>query len=287
MPNIAIMQISTYHKRLGDDVNWYSHLFDREDTDILYISKLFDYTRDPAYLPLTANVIKGGTGYDIKIKLPEDIESIRDLDYSLYPNCQYSVQFYSRGCIRRCQFCVVPEKEGHIQSVEPYKLNLKGRYIEVLDNNFFANPEWREAIKDLKRINQPVNFHGVDVRLLNKEQCEALNNLRLHKQIHIAWDFPQIDLRPKLKEILQWIKPYKLMCYVLIGFNSTPEQDLFRVMELRKLKIDPFVMPYNKHDPYQRAFARWVNHKAIFKSCTWVEYQNGRKKLISKREEKI
>ena len=45
MPNIAIMQISTYHKRLGDDVDWYSHLFDHEDTDILYISKLFDYTR--------------------------------------------------------------------------------------------------------------------------------------------------------------------------------------------------------------------------------------------------
>ena len=37
MPNIAIMQISTYHKRLGDDVDWYSHLFDHEDTDILYI----------------------------------------------------------------------------------------------------------------------------------------------------------------------------------------------------------------------------------------------------------
>ena len=43
--------------------------------------------------------------------------------------------------------------------------------------------------------------------------------------------------------------------------------------ELRKLKIDPFVMPYNKKERYQRDFARWVNHKAIFKSVAWEDYK--------------
>jgi hypothetical protein len=273
MPNIAIMKLSTYHKQKGDDVDWYSHLFDYQDTDILYISKIFDFTPDVIYFPSKAKIVKGGTGYDIKSKLPKDVEEITDLDYSLYPNCDYSMQFYSRGCIRNCGFCVVREKEGYIYPTKPYALNPKGKHIEILDNNFFANPKWRDAIEDLKQTGQPVNFHGVDVRLLDKEQCEALNELKLYKQIHIAWDFPKINLKPKIEEITKYIKPYKLMCYVLIGFNSTQEEDLYRVETLRSLNVDPFVMPFDKSDPYQKNFARWVNHKAIFKSIPWQDYK--------------
>ncbi len=76
-----------------------------------------------------------------------------------------------------------------------------------------------------------------------------------------------------LERLTRYIKPYKVMCYVLIGFQSTETEDLYRVETLRKLKIDPFVMPYNKNDPYQKRFARWVNHKAIFKSVPWEMYR--------------
>ena len=101
-----------------------------------------------------------------------------------------------------------------------------------------------------------------------------MNKLKLKKQIHIAWDFPKINLIPQLEKVIKWIKPYKLMCYVLIGFNSTPEQDMFRVEELRKLKIDSFVMAYDKNNVYQKKFARWVNHKAIFNSVKWENYNS-------------
>jgi len=78
---------------------------------------------------------------------------------------------------------------------------------------------------------------------------------------------------PKLKEIIKIIKPYKLMCYVLIGYwDGTESEDLRRVETLRDLGIDPFVMPYDKSDLYQRAFARWVNRKAIFKKVKWQDY---------------
>jgi len=272
MPNIAIMKISTYHKHLGDDVDWYNPIFDYNNTDILYESILFNFTKPYAYYP-NCKIIKGGTGFDIKSQLPKEIDEIIELDYSLYPNCDYSMQFYSRGCVRNCSFCVVREKEGFIKSVQPFKLNPNGKHIEVLDNNFFANPEWKNAVKDLLRINQPINLHGVDVRTLTQEKCVALNKLKHYKQIHIAWDFPKFDMKPLLEYVLQWIKPYKLMCYVLIGFNSTKEEDLYRVEELRKLKIDPFVMPYNKKDSYQKSFARWVNMKATFKSVKWQDYK--------------
>lgn len=272
MPNIALMQVSTYHKMNGDDVNWFTPLPDIQDTDRLYESQLFDFTEPFEYYP-NCEIVKGGTGIDIKKHLPKEIEQIRELDYSLYPGCDYSMQFYSRGCIRQCPFCVVHDKEGNIQSVEPYRLNPNGKHIEILDNNFFANPDWREAVRDIFKTKQKVNLHGVDVRIMDEEQATALNRMKHTGQIHIAWDLPKMDLRPKLEEVTKYIKPYKLMCYVLIGYNSTPEQDLYRVETLRELKIDPFVMPFNKADEYQRKFARYVNMKAVFKTVAWKDYR--------------
>ncbi len=144
IPNYALMKISTYHKRRGDDVDFYSPLMDYEDTDKLYISKIFTFTEDPALtvpMPINAEIIKGGTGYDYATKLPEEIESITDLDYSLYPNCDYSIIFTTRGCVRKCPFCIVPKKEGLIHNVSVASLNPNGKYIMLLDNNFFCKSD--------------------------------------------------------------------------------------------------------------------------------------------------
>ncbi len=270
MANIALMKISSYHKQKGDDVGWYNPIIDGK-ADTLYLAKVFDFTDDYMYC-YADEIVRGGTGYDVASRLPEEIEIVKDLDYSIYPDCDYSMQFFSRGCIRNCPFCVVREKEGNIKPVEPMELNPSGERIEVLDNNFFANSEWNSAIAQLLKWNQPVNFHGIDARIMTEEQAYFLNKIRHFKQIHIAWDNPKDNLLPKLKEIMKWIKPYKLMCYVLIGYWSTPEEDLYRVEKLREIGIDPFVMPFNKSDPYQKKFARYVNHKAIFKTVKWEDY---------------
>lgn len=273
MPNIALMKIATYHKQQGDYVEWLSPILDfSTKIDKVYASKLFNFSDDYQYYP-QAEIIKGGTGFDIKSKLPKEIECITNLDYTIYPQHNYSMQFFSRGCIRNCPFCVVREKEGYIYPVEPLELNPNGTHIEVLDNNFFANPEWKQAIEQLINIKQKVNFHGIDARIMNEEQAYYLNRIKHHKQIHMAWDNPKDKLVPRLKEITKYIKPYKIMCYVLIGYWSTPEEDLYRVEKLRELKIDPFVMPYDKSNDYQKRFARWVNHKAIFKTVKWQDYR--------------
>lgn len=270
-PNIALMKVSNYYKQLGHEVEHADFGY----YDKLYISKLFNFTPEIDKPLITSNEThKGGTGYDIKKRLPLDIE-VCDPDYSVYPDCDFSVQFFSRGCIRNCSFCVVRDKEGYIMPQKPMNLNPKGKHIEILDNNFFANPEWKSSIDYLLAAKQPVNMHGVDVRIMNEEQAFWLNKLKHLKQIHIAWDFPKIDLVPQITEMTKHVKPYKIMCYVLIGFDSTPEQDLYRVEKLREMKIDPFVMPFKKSDPYQKRFARWVNHKAIFKTVKWSEYRQG------------
>jgi hypothetical protein len=270
MANMALMKISSYYKQKGRDVGWHNPIIDGK-VDILYIAKVFDFTDDYLY-SFADKIVKGGTGYDITSRLPGEIDNVKALDYSIYSDCDYSIQFFSRGCIRSCPFCIVREKEGDIRPAEPMELNPSGERIEVLDNNFFANPEWKSAITQLLKWNQPVNFHGIDARIMTEEHSYYLNQLKHYKQIHIAWDNPKENILPKLKHITRWIKPYKLMCYVLIGYWSTPEEDLYRVETLRGLGVDPFVMPFDKSDPYQRKFARWVNHKAIFKTVKWEDY---------------
>lgn len=277
--NTALMQIACYHKQRGDTVEWWTSLTDRQ-FDHIYCSSIFDYT-DKSEVP--ERTICGGTGFDVSSRLSQAIENSQ-LDYSIYPKCDRSFIWFSRGCNRNCPWCVVPVKEGKIHPVRRKALNPKGKYIVVMDNNFFANPEWQNAIWFLE--DYPVDIQGVDARTLTEEKCKALNGLRRwkKKQIKIAWDDPNINLEPKLRKITQYIKPYKLMCYVLIGFSSSKAQDLHRVETLRRLGIDPFVMPYDKNDLYQRSFARWVNDKAIFNKnnprINWEDY----KQRVSRQE---
>lgn len=176
-PNFALMKISAYHKAKGDICDWAIPIM-AQDYDRIYKSKIFSFTPDEA-TAWPCEVVTGGTGYDIKSKLPPEIEASRLMDYSLYPQYDFSIQFFSRGCIRKCPFCLVRDKEGYISSVEPVDLNPMGKHIEVLDNNFFANPEWRFAVEYLLKTNQKINIHGVDIRIMNEEQAFYLNKLRL------------------------------------------------------------------------------------------------------------
>lgn len=295
IPNYALMKISTYHKRLGDDVGWYEPLIDSDDTDILYMSKIFTFTNDYEYLPQKAKIIRGGTGYDYTTKLPDEIESITELDYTLYPDCDYSIIFTTRGCVRKCPFCIVPKKEGLIHNVNVASLNPKGKYIRLLDNNFFANRTWRENIEVLKAFNQPIDFNtGIDLRLLTEEQCEALSKLKI-KTIHCAWDNykDKEKILPKLEMLCRYVKPYKITVYVLVGFENKEivETDLERVMTLKEMGVNPFAMGYiNFDDPNHKKhrsvidFCRWVNNKFIFKKATWEEYSSSKPKETYKQE---
>lgn len=277
-PNFALMRISAYHKAHGDCVEWYEPMFTGH-CDIVYMSKVFTFTPDYTY-PIDADqIIKGGTGYDITKRLPAEIEASTLMDYSLYPQYPFSVQFYSRGCIRHCPFCLVHDKEGGIQSVTPVELNPNGKWTEVLDNNFFANPQWREAVEDIRRAGRPVKMHGVDIRIMDDEQAAALRSMVHYRHPHIAWDVPTQDLRPRLEALARHIPSSQITCYVLIGFNSTPQQDLQRVRALKDLRFSPFAQPYRDYDNkkqrtwYEVDFARWTNNRWILNSCDFRDFE--------------
>lgn len=283
IPNLAVMKISSHHKQMGDDVDWYDPMFDMYDTDILYESKVFTFSANYQYYPVNAKIIRGGTGVDVKLLLPQEIESIKDLDYNLYPDCDYSIQFLSRGCIRKCPFCVVPIKEGTIHKVKPLNLNPKGKWIMLLDNNLFACPQWKENIEILRSYNQPISFtQGLDLRIMTDEMAKALSTVKI-KQVYVAWDnYEDKDIvLHGLDILLKYIKPYKVTCYCLVGFKQTyvADEDLERVLTLKDLGVNPFAMGYiDFNNPnYKKSkeikdFCRWVNMKATFKSIAWEDY---------------
>jgi hypothetical protein len=267
--NSAYLRISYYHKSRKDLVEWFKP---GSKYDIIYCSSIFSYT-DKTFLKNLENVVKGGSGFDLTTKLPEEIENSL-YDWSIYPNCYFSMLWFSTGCIRNCKFCIVPVKEGKITPVEPKNLNPQGRHIKVMDNNFFANPEWYNAYIYLKQFKQPLDFQGIDVRLLDQEHCKVLNSFKHYRQIKIAWDNPKENLISKIEFMTKYVKPYKIMCYILVGFDSTFEEDVYRVESLRKLKITPFIMIYNNRRdiPILRDYARYVNRQWFFKSMSFKDY---------------
>lgn len=101
-PNLALMKLSAWHKARGDDVRWWIPL---EQYDKVYSSQAFTFSPEEPMLPEDA--VKGGTGYGVYEDLPEEIDRMHP-DYSIYPDVDYAIGFLTRGCIRKCPWCVVP-----------------------------------------------------------------------------------------------------------------------------------------------------------------------------------
>ncbi len=272
-PNLALMKLSSWHKQRGDSVEWFSPLFGGYDG--VYASKIFTFTPDNHYLP--KDVVKGGTGYDLLTELPDEAERCFP-DYSLYPAWNAAIGFTTRGCIRQCAFCVVPQKEGNLRVICDLTGFWSGqRKVVLLDNNLTAAPwdHFEMVMRQIIAHRLFVDFsQGLDIRLLTDEHAELLANVHLAKQIHFAWDDPQDEdaVKRGIRVLTRHMSLRRVMFYVLIGFNTTEDEDLYRVETLRQLRVDSFVMPFDRSDPYEQAFARWVNHKAVFNSVSWESY---------------
>ena len=288
IPNLALMKISAYHKALGDEVEMYSPLF-ADSYSKVYASKIFDFSDGSFINP--DRMIVGGTGWNLKTKLPDEIENLTP-DYTLY-NYSHSIGFTMRGCRLRCGFCLVPEKEGKPKrnnTIPEIWTQRDSDFVMLIDNDFFGNPEWSARIDELRELNLKVNFsQGLNIRNLKPDQAEALASVNFRnthntgKQVYFAWDDPRHEklIHKGIKLCLDHgIKAYQMAFYVLIGYHSTEAEDMHRINVLRGYGCDPYVMPYDKLDPYQKRFTRWVNHKAIFNSVDWDDYKTGIHKPI-------
>ena len=283
-PNLALMKISAWHKAQGDEVEW---CFPMSHYDIVYQAKVFDdtYSPDIEWIPNTDKLIKGGTGYGLSDKLPPDIEHLYP-DYSIYPDLTKDTAygFLTRGCPRHCAFCIVGDKEG-LRSVKVADLSEFWRgqkNIVLLDPNILACRGHPDLLRQLIKSNAYVDFNqGLDIRLTNEENIALLNAIKV-KEIHFAWDKAEDDLKPYFEryKTLAKHKPHGKYgtVYVLTNYNSTMEQNLYRIYTLRDLGYDPYVMVYDKPNAPKeiKDLQRWVNNRFIFRKCLKFEdYKKG------------
>lgn len=273
------MKISAWHKAKGDTVDWCLPL---NHYDIVYQSKVFDetYSKDITFIPQADKIIKGGTGYGLDNKLPDEIEHIYP-DYSLYPELTKDTVygFLTRGCPRGCEFCIVASKEGRrsykVADLKEFWHNHK--HIKLLDPNLLACREHIELLEQLVKSKAYVDFtQGLDIRLTNEQNIDLINQVKL-KEIHFAWDNANDDLKPYFEryKALAKHKPHGHYgtVYCLTNFGSTMEENLYRIYTLRDMGYDPYVMIYDKPNAPRevRLLQRWCNNKIIFRSCSRFE----------------
>ncbi len=278
--NPALMKISTYHKARGNHVEWWLGQMFNSTYDKVYASKVFDFTPEPYGMP--ENTIKGGIAYDIKSTLPDNVDMLPP-DYTIYPDCDYSVGFITRGCVRTCKFCKVPEKEGGIRFDRSWNEfeNPNGKWWMLLDNNILGWDGAELALSKIAYLGMVVDFNqGLDIRLLTPAIADQLVRIKWYKFLRFAFDWYAIKdkVMSGLEMILdRGLHPNKIIVYVLIGFGSTPEQDMERVELMRGLGVNPYVMVYDRKDSYQKTFAQWVNVKSKFKSVKWTDFKGNSK----------
>lgn len=267
IPNLALAKIAKYHEDKGNEVIYDLPIMKVDKT---YVSCIFTKNKYKTE-QWQGKAEIGGSGYDLITELPPEIENIKP---------HINLGFTTRGCIRNCKFCIVPKKEGGIRIVGDL-LDLwdnKTRDIIVLDNNILALPEHfalvcQQAIENKIRI----DFNqGLDHRLLTSETAILLQKTS-HKEYKFAFDHP--SYLPKVDRaitMLQDVGINRCTWYVLVGFNTTFDEDLWRCNYLKNRGQNAFVQRYETcYEKTQYSLlARWVNQHHIFQTYTWDKFIN-------------
>lgn len=258
--NLALEKLRIYHSQQGDVVEDY---FALNTYDKVYASSIFTFT-NKAYIPQGA--ICGGSGFDLTTKLPLEIESIK-------PHLNFG--FTSRGCCNKCSFCIVWRKEGDTYIVGTLRDLWDGisKLIVCLDNNILALiNHFFEICQESLDLKVTLDFNqGLDHRKLNHEVVKALATIS-HKEYHFAFDHPSyLKNVDKAINLLQSEGIKRSNWYVLVGFNTTFQEDLDRLNYLKSMGQNAYVQRFKREDIYI-PLAEWANQHHIFHAMTWEQF---------------
>ena len=262
--NLALMKISAWHKQRGDTVLLNMPII---PADYRYASVLFEENQNKFMADIC-----GGPAWTATRSLPDEILNCKP-DYDLYPHNDFSLGYTFRGCYRNCGFCKVPKIEKDFKHYSIWDFHdLRFNKIELLNNNTFFDPLWKLTFEEIWDAGLSVIDHGFDLRLIDDEKADALKRTRFVGSIHYAWDCMQDEA--KILEGLR-VAP-KGMVYVLIGYDTTREEDLHRCQKIHDMKFDPYIMPYSQSKEEKR-FKRFIDTRMYRKYKTlkeaWEDYK--------------
>ena len=296
-PNLALAKLAAWHKQQGDNVEWYTPF---SHYDRVYMAKVFNFTPDYGYVINNADeIIRGGTGYDVHSKLPEEVDRTQP-DYSIYPEipADYAYGFLTRGCPNKCPWCVVPVKEGRIV---PYmdvdEIAVDGRHnLVLMDNNILAAGDY--AVEQLHKIikrGYRVDFNqALDARLVTDEFAQLLARVKWleNNRIRFGCDtHKQID---DCEHAIELLEHYgfrgQFFLYTMIGGNNDLEECYSRINHWRQRMLyarehrnrcytyphaQPYRDPRSPHHTipmWQKDMAQWVNKRMIFTTCEFKDF---------------
>lgn len=246
-PNLPLMKISSFHKSVGDEVEFVKPFI---HYDKVYMSKIFTESKEPDCVINCDNILRGGSGYDLDNKLPYEIEHSYP-DYDLYPQYDFALGKLTIGCPRKNHtFCITPIKDGckAIKVADLSEFWRGQKKIVLLDQNILACKDRIDLLRQLQDSKAEVEFNGgMDARFVNDEIIDELRKIKV-KDYHFAWDDPKENLEANFKRIKDsgLKNPNQIGVYVLTNFWSSIEEDLHRIYTLRSFGFMPFVMIFNK-----------------------------------------
>jgi hypothetical protein len=302
-PNLALMKISGYYKDLGHGVTLLNDYNDISNYNKVFISRVFTFTNIPEGITSLPNVEIGGTGFfeDGGESLPDDIEHYRP-DYDLYADyangevkkgrnrsavsdyLDYSIGFTTRGCFRKCSFCVNKKYDRaikHSPVIEFYDASRP--FIYLWDDNFLSYGGWESILDDLEKTGKPFQFRqGLDVRLMTERRAKRLSTTRYHGDFIFAFD--HLEERELIETKLKLWKRYcskTTKLYILCAYETQDEKDITdtfeRISILMKYGCLPYIMRYEsyKSSPWRTLYiqiARWCNQPQFFKKKSFRQY---------------
>lgn len=292
IPNLALMKLSQYHKQNGDEVDFIKlqiqyyprkknriHFVDTSNYDLSYCSVIFENSKK---FISGNNIVYGGTGYDLKTNLPDHIENLHP-DYLIYPDNNISYGFISRGCIRNCWFCKVPEKEGLIKQVSTIDKIVQHKKVYFLDNNFLALKNHETLLNELIYKNIRCQFNqGLDIRLVNKQNSTLLSKLNyIPEYVFALDDVNSINLVKQKLLLLNWRKDYQFKFFVYVHPNMSLIETLRRIDFLKNEKCLPYIMRDiscfdSEFKDFYTDLASWCNQPGLFKHMSFEEFMTKR-----------